>query len=79
MIRKLSMISAVVLGMSVAATAMASATLNSNSHDSDTYNAMMGNGPCSQCYCPGYVLRGNGFCGRCGHHFYLHGRIPARE
>jgi hypothetical protein len=79
MFRKLMMISAAVLGMSFATTATTPPTMKTRACDSGSQSHMMsyGNGRCWWCYCPGYVLRGNGFCGRCGHHFHVHGNIPA--
>jgi hypothetical protein len=76
MFRKLMMICAAVLGLSVAAMAMTPATMKTHGHDSGTQDPTMGYGRCRWCYCPGYVYRGNGRCGRCGHWYLDHGGIP---
>ncbi len=69
MVRELLMISAAFPGVSIAATVMTPATAKSQAQRPESYVHMMSPGRCGLCYCPRYVLRGNGFCGCCGHSF----------
>jgi hypothetical protein len=74
---RLLMIFVMGLAVSLAVAAVTITTPKAQACHLDVPAQSIGYGRCQVCYCGGYVFRGNGFCGRCGHSAWLHYNRPA--